>query len=379
MGQDFCVISNGSQLAATHTFDDANPTWYNATPSLPVGAMLCAFAIDPVGNGAWALTAGGADADLVGIFRCADIHIDSPSFSLVYTQDQAMADGQAALTAAGWGASPAFESIQSMATGADGTLVASERKWLGFADRPPAVVFVTNDYGVHWTAYVPSGGDNHRFGPTQYLTLHGNHHTYFDGVQYIIGGTVWWPYFHSLQGIAYSADGVSWLVSEVNAPGYEQIGSYNGGYSLFDDQTLVQLPSTVVDVITHTITFYRHFMFGGMLCYLAEDDINYNIQNYLFVNGINVVDSADVFGAARIGGAALRNVSTYILVAKEYMVTGMVVCERSGGINTNKTGNLLTALGGAWNGGPTAHFDNLQVEFIARGIGAIYTHKVRIN
>jgi len=63
-----------------------------------------------------------------------------------------------------------------------------------------------------------------------------------------------------------------------------------------------------------------------------------------------------------IGGFTLLASDTFVLVEKAQTTSGMVVCERSGGVNVDKTGDLLTALGGAWNGGPSAHYDNCNVE-----------------
>lgn len=356
------IISNGSQIAITNTYDEASPTWFDATPGLPAGAGIQGYVVHPSDHGAWLLTTGGSDPTLGGVFRCDDITVDDPVFSLVYSQAQAAIDAAAALLALGWVRLDVGE-MGSLATGANGEVVVVERKWDGFADRDPSCVFVSVNSGGSFSTYVPSGSNPHRFWADVYLALYGCHSIWWDGSQYIIAGTTGYPFFHAFQAIATSADGVSWIISEASAPGYECPRSYSGGCSLFDNSMLVQLPTTDVSVISYTGKWYHHFDFGGLQCYLHEDATPPNTRNYLNVGGSDVVDSVDVFGSgARIGGAALRAAAIYVLVPLDSASAGMVVCERSGGINTDKTGNLLSALGGSWAGGPTGHYDNCQVE-----------------
>ncbi len=352
------VIQNGSQMAVTKTYSSASPTWVKIDIPLPSGALIRCFAIDPDETGAWVLTSGG-DTSQCGVFRCSNIRADTPTFSLVYSQATAATDGAAALTTAGWvGSSPGV--MATIASGRDGELVVTESHWSGFADRAPGVAWATSNSGSSWMVSVPSGSNNRRFSCLQYLEIYGCHQIEWDGSQYVIGGYVFWPYFHGVDARAYSSDGVSWAISEESASVLDP-KSYCGGYSLTDSFALYQWPSTLVSTISWNLSPYRPFMFDGGICYIHEDAAVHT-KDYLNVGGVDVVDSDDVFGSSRIGSAAVMDASTYVVIRYE-SGGGSIVYEVSGDTITDKTGNLLTALGTNWAGGPLdRHYDNAQAE-----------------
>lgn len=375
ISNNVCLVHSGTQVCLTENFDADPVIWRNM--ALPTGAIVYSAAIDEETGEIWVVTSDalGQDSTTNGV-----LHATSPSgtLTLVLSQFDASVLGDAALVAAGWPADSYMGELRSSACFGSHKLIVAGHSWPGFDDRPPAVMFMSDDSGASWTASVPSGSDtSNRFWVSQYL-LFGCGQIDWDGSTITVAGTVGYPYFHERASLATSSDGVTWSVipyasassTFINSRSCVKIGSDVYVFNEDNKHTYIYPSTDWAGATSYNFGFRRT---RGIGHYVDIRYISYPTSNGVYRDGTLFKSSADIWASNLIGGAREIADGTAIAVPFGTATTGIIVASVTGAGVTDKSGNILTVLGaGGWagNGSSNASHDRVAVEYAAVEVGA---------